>query len=280
MGLTASRTSTVQVGRHRIEASVFGQGTPAIVIEPSFGGIAAEWQPIAEALAQDTTVITYDRVPYGVSSRAHDRRTPGDIAADLQAVLRELAVPDPVILAGHSVGGMYARMYAARYPQAVAGMLLIESSHEGQRPLLNQVFTWKVRLEGMLFYPKVICSGLAWRNGADRRSLLREWRTFNALTSADQPLAPGALGEKPLIVLTRADGGPYGGRQWELWHQFHVAQARLSANSRHILSGVADHNLHQGDPDLVISAAREVLRSVRTGTPLQAQGDTSNASPQ
>ena len=264
------RTSTVQVGRHRIEGNVFGQGTPAIVIEPSFGGIAAEWQPIAEELAKDTTVITYDRVPYGVSSRAHDRRTPGDIAADLRAVLRELAVPDPVILAGHSVGGMYTRMYAARYPQAVAGMLLIESSHEGQWPLLKQVFTWKVKLEGLLFYPKVACSGLAWRNGADRRSLLREWRAFNALTSADRPLAPGALGEKPLIVLTRADGGPYGGRQWELWREFHVEQARLSANNRHILSGVADHNLHQGDPDLVISAAREVLRCVRTGTPLQA----------
>jgi pimeloyl-ACP methyl ester carboxylesterase len=101
------RTSTVQVGPHRIEANVFGQGTPAIVIEPSFGGVAAEWQPIAEALARDTTVITYDRVPYG-------------------------------------------------------------------------------------------------------------------------------------------------------------------ASSRHILSGVADHSLHQGDPDLIISAAREVLHSVRTGTPLQS----------
>lgn len=100
---TTKRTGTVQVGRHRIEANVFGEGTPAIVIEPSFGGIAAEWQPVAEALAKDTTVITYDRVPYGASSRAHDRRSPGDITADLQAVLRELAVPDPVILAGHSV---------------------------------------------------------------------------------------------------------------------------------------------------------------------------------
>jgi hypothetical protein len=59
------RTSTVEVGRHRIEVNVFGQGTPAIVIEPSFGGIAAEWQPIAEELAKDTAVITCDRVPYG-----------------------------------------------------------------------------------------------------------------------------------------------------------------------------------------------------------------------
>lgn len=274
---TTKRTSTVQVGRHRIEANVFGEGTPAIVIEPSFGGIAAEWQPVAEALAKDTTVITYDRVPYGASSRAHDRRSPGDITADRQAVLRELAVPDPVILAGHSVGGMYTRAYAARYPQAVAGLLLIESSHEGQRPLLDQVFTWKVKLEGLLWYPKVICSGPAWRNGADRRSLLREWRTFNALTSADRPLAAKALGEKPLIVLTRADGGPYGGRQWALWHEFHVEQSLLSANSRHILSSVADHNLHQEDPGLVISAAREVLRSARTGTPLESPGGYNSA---
>ena len=44
------RTTMVKAGRHRIEANVVGDGSPVVVIEPSFGGSAAEWRAIAETL--------------------------------------------------------------------------------------------------------------------------------------------------------------------------------------------------------------------------------------
>jgi len=261
----------VEAGPHRIEASVFGDGSPTVVIEPAFGGSAADWRSIAETLAADTTVVTYDRAPYGASSRATDDRTPADIARDLHAVLQALGVTGPVVLVGFSVGGMYVRAYAALHPDQVAGMVLVESSHEGQTPLLNEVFTWRVKLEGLLFHPKVLFfSRRSDRGGADRRSMLREWRAFRRVTAADRPLAPGALGDKPLVVITRADGGPYGGRQWRLWHGFHREQARLSANSRHVLSSRADHGLNESDPDLVIAAIKDVVDSARAGTSVRA----------
>jgi pimeloyl-ACP methyl ester carboxylesterase len=278
IGGAAARTTVVEAGRHRIEANVFGRGSPVVVIEPSFGGAAAEWRRIAETLAAQTTVVTYDRAPYGASSRAADRRAPADIAGDLHAVLRALGLSAPLVLVGFSVGGLYVRKYAAMYPGDVAGMVLVESSHEGQTPLLNAVFTWRVKLEGLLFYPQLIFSTRSKRLGADRLSVVREWRAFRSLTAADRPLAPGALGDKPLAVITRADGGPYGGRQWRLWRDFHSEQARLSANSRHVFSSRADHALHESDPDLVIAAITEVIDSVRTGaslpTPSHEDGGT------
>jgi len=264
----AARTTIVTAGRHRIEATVFGRGSPVVVIEPSFGGAAVEWRAVAERLAAQTTVVTYDRAPYGASSRATDRRTPADIAGDLHAVLRELGLTAPLVLVGFSAGGLYVRKYAALHPADVAGMVLVESSHEGQTPLLNEVFTWKVKLEGLLFYPSIVFSRRSKRCGADRLSMMREWGAFRGLTAADRPLAPGALGDKPLVVVTRADGGPYGGAQWRLWHGFHVEQARLSANSRHVLSSQADHMLYESDPDLVIAAITDVVNSARTGAPL------------
>ena len=267
-----AQTTMVEAGRHRIEASVRGTGSPAVVIEPSFGGSAAEWRPIAETLAGQTTVVTYDRAPYGASSRAADGRTPADIARDLHTVLEALDVADPVVLVGFSAGGLYVRKYAALHPDQVAGMVLVESSHEGQTPLLNEVFSWKVKLAGLLFVPQVLFSRRKARNGADRRSMLREWRAFRRLTAADRPLAPGALGDKPLLVVTRADGGPYGGRQWRLWHDFHREQAQLSANSRHVISEKADHALNESDPDLVTAAIEAVVSSARTGNPLARGG--------
>ena len=95
----------------------------------------------------------------------------------------------------------------------------------------------------MLFYPQVLFSTRSKRDGRRRLSVVREWRAFRSLTAADSPLAPGALGDQPLAVITRADGGPYGGRQWQLWHGFHTEQAQLSANSRHVISSRADHSL-------------------------------------
>jgi pimeloyl-ACP methyl ester carboxylesterase len=267
----AARTTVVTAGRHQIEANVFGDGSPVVVIEPSFGGVAAEWRSIAETLSELTTVVTYDRAPYGVSSRAVDRRTPADIARDLHTVLQALGLSAPLVLVGFSAGGLYVRKYAAMHPGDVAGMVLVESSHEGQTPLLNAVFTWRVRLEGALFYPQIVFSTRAKREGADRLSMIREWRAFRGLTAADRPLAPGALGDRPLAVITRADGGPYGGRQWQVWHEFHSEQAQLSANSHHVISSKPEHGLHESDPELVIAAITEVVHSARTGTSLRHQ---------
>ena len=132
----AGVTTMIEVGRHRIEAIVYGTGTPTVVIEPSFGGSAAEWQAIAERLAEETTVIAYNRAAYGASSRARDRRSAEQIAADLAGVLTALEIAGPVILVGHSMGGVYARAFAARHLDRVAGMVLVDSSHEGQWAVL------------------------------------------------------------------------------------------------------------------------------------------------
>jgi pimeloyl-ACP methyl ester carboxylesterase len=58
-----SVTRQVDVGPHRMEATVLGSGAPAVVIEPGLGGTAASWRAVAEVVAEDTTVVIYDRVP-------------------------------------------------------------------------------------------------------------------------------------------------------------------------------------------------------------------------
>src|ERR1700749_3015608 len=145
VGMT-SGTVMVSVGRHRLAATVFGAGAPTVVIEPSFGGAAEDWTEIAQALAGEMAVITYDRAPYGASSPARDARMPGDIAADLDGLLRDPAVTGPLVLVGHSAGGIYVRAYAAGHLDRVAGMVLVESSHEGQRPVLDPLRSARNRL--------------------------------------------------------------------------------------------------------------------------------------
>jgi pimeloyl-ACP methyl ester carboxylesterase len=264
-----SRTTMVETGRHRIEATVFGAGQPTVVIEPAFGGSARGWRNIAEALATDTTVVTYDRVPYGASSRATDRRMPREVAADLDAVLESLAIRGPVVLVGHSLGGVYVRAYAARHMERVAGMVLIDSTHEAQGPVLRERYSLSKRVAVALTIPQLILRSRRSREGADRRSIIREYRMFTRLRAADRELARGALGGRPLIVLTRGpENDADAAGVWLAWRDLHGDLAQLSANSRHVISGSSDHYLNKGDPELVIGAIGEVVRSARTGMPV------------
>jgi pimeloyl-ACP methyl ester carboxylesterase len=262
----AGVATMIPVGRHRLAAAVFGEGTPVVVIEPAFGGNAAAWRPIAERIAAETAVVTYDRAPYGTSSPARDDRSCARIAADLDEVLRHLEITGPLVLVGHSIGGVYARAFATRHMSRVAGMVLVDSSHEGQWPVLPPLYTPQRRLQCALFVPQVILSVRRQRGGADRRSMLREYRAFRRLTAADLPFGPGGLGGRPLAVLTRGPEGPGDAdRLWRAWHEFQQELAGLSENSRHVISSSPRHFLNTADPDLVVTAITDVVRCARTG---------------
>jgi pimeloyl-ACP methyl ester carboxylesterase len=275
----ADGTVMISVGRHQLAATVFGEGSPAVVIEPSFGGAAEDWEKIARTLAEETTVVTYDRAPYGASSAARDARAPRDIAADLDGLLRALGVTGPAVLVGHSAGGVYVRAYAAAHLDRVAGMVLVESSHEGQRPVLDPLRSARNRLDTALVIPAIVRESRRSRRGGDRRSIIREWRTFRRVTDAGPALPPAGLGDRPLMVLTCAPGDPaVPDRMYQAWYDLHRDLAGLSANSRHVLSDSPSHYLHLGDPDLVATAIADVVRCARSGARLAgAERVTSDA---
>jgi pimeloyl-ACP methyl ester carboxylesterase len=259
-------STVVPAGRHRLAAMVFGDGAPAVVIEPAFGGYAAAWRSIAERIAGETTVVCYDRAPYGPSSAAGDSRSPARIAADLNELLGQLAITGPLVLVGHSIGGVYARAFAIRHMSRVAGMVLVDSTHEGQWAVLPPLYAPKGKLLSALVVPQIIVRGRQWRGGADRRSMLREYRAIHRLTAADLPFGPGGLGGRPLAVLTRGpDGTGDDDRLWTAWHRLQCELAALSANSRHVIAGSPQHYLNEADPDLIVAAVTDVVRCARTG---------------
>jgi hypothetical protein len=94
-----------------------------------------------------------------------------------------------------------------------------------------------------------------------------EFRSIKALTAADQSLTAGALGSKPLVVLTRGPGSSaVVPEDWRRWHGLHAELARLSVNSRHVIASQSGHYIHKSEPGLVTTSIRDVLHSVRSGT--------------
>src|SRR5689334_21928028 len=102
----------VDIGGREIHMREFGSAGPTVVVETGAGALASQWGAMAEQLAGDCRVITYDRAGYGWSDAApFGRRTGDDVAADLHALLESAGVASPYVLVGHSLGGLYIRSY-------------------------------------------------------------------------------------------------------------------------------------------------------------------------
>jgi pimeloyl-ACP methyl ester carboxylesterase len=116
----------VDVGGRRLHIDVQGQGSPVVVLEAGIAASSLSWALVAERLAKFTTVVSYDRAGFGWSDPAPHRCTALDAAKDLVLLLDGAGIPGPVVLAGHSFGGLVARVFEQKNPERIAGMVLVD----------------------------------------------------------------------------------------------------------------------------------------------------------
>ena len=134
----AMRGQLVDVGPYRLHLECTGSGGPTVILEPGAGGSAASLGLITPAVARDSRVCVYDRAGRGWSDPAASPPDGAQIATDLHRLLDRARVPGPYVLAGHSFGGLYVRAYAARYPDEVAGLVLVDSTAANTSPVPPQ----------------------------------------------------------------------------------------------------------------------------------------------
>lgn len=99
---------------------------------------AASLGLITPAVARDSRVCVYDRAGRGWSDPAASPPDGAQIATDLHRLLDRARVPGPYVLAGQSFGGLYVRAYAARYPDEVAGLVLVDSTAASASPVIRK----------------------------------------------------------------------------------------------------------------------------------------------
>jgi pimeloyl-ACP methyl ester carboxylesterase len=278
----------VDVDGHRLYLACSGTGSPTVVLENGLGEHTPSWAWIVKNVARDTRVCVYDRAGQGWSESAAGPQDGVQVAADLHTLLERAAVPGPYVLAGHSVGGTYALTFAARYPQQVAGMVLLDSSTPQQFTALpGYPAAWSSyrRLSALLpplarvgllrlvaaggfdgLPPQARSQELALAVTARELSSQRaEWSELPAAFTQAQTLTD--LNGKPLIVVTAGLGQQAG------WPAAQHQLARLSSNSLQGTVAGADHTALLDNEAMSADssqAIRDVVSAVRTGTPLEA----------
>lgn len=110
---------------------------PTLVIESGAGAPSEYYYWLGEGLKDSMRVIRYDRAGIGFSERSDAPRDPKTIARELHKLLEKAGESPPYILAGHSYGGHYIRVFTERYPEEVAGLVFLDSPHPDESKRLN-----------------------------------------------------------------------------------------------------------------------------------------------
>jgi pimeloyl-ACP methyl ester carboxylesterase len=292
----------VDVGGYRLHINCMGQGSPTVILESGLGNMSADWANVQPEVAKTTRVCAYDRAGAGWSEPGLKPRDPEQIARELHDLLGNAGIDGPYVLVGQSFGGLYVRMFAARYPNEVAGMVLVDASHPDMWTRLpSEVVatltppTWQVsaitfltRLGALrITAGEVADCGLPARQCQEEEAYFRSTRF--RVTWAREMLAPardaqvratGGLGNRPLVVLTAGDHGRdfavgvsgTARAQFErAWHDLQSELAELSANSTHHTVEGAGHSTLQTDREdaqVTSAAIGQVVEAVRSDQPL------------
>ncbi len=261
-------------GGRKVYLECHGSGSPTVVLISGTRGAHDDWTDLIDPknptgapkpgesavlpqVSKFTRVCAYDRPGTTLNNNTVTDSTPvrqpttaQEAAADLHALLTAAGEPGPFVLVGHSWGGLIARLFANIYPDDVSGLVLVDPASEFLKSSLTPA-QWATYIEAT--------KKLIEPNGLEAPD---HSRTLELLHGTPQvpPL--------PVIVLTsdkRFDFGAGGSETWPAWR---TAQDRLAEvlDAKHVSSTNSGHAIQMEQPQLVVTAIRQVVEAVRNGS--------------
>jgi pimeloyl-ACP methyl ester carboxylesterase len=113
-------------GGRRLNLYCNGSGRPTVLLEAGAGNSIVTWRRVQAQIARFTRVCAYDRAGLGFSDAATRPSTIANIVDDLHRLLKAAHIATPIVFVGHSLGGEAGLLFAATYPQEIAGAVLVD----------------------------------------------------------------------------------------------------------------------------------------------------------
>ncbi len=287
----------VDVGGYSLHIYCTGSGSPTVILDAGGGNSSFDWDQVQPGIAKFTRVCSFDRAGNGWSDESPNPRTSKYMVEELHTLLKNSETPGPYILVGHSLGGANARLYASQYPDEVAGIVLVDASHEDQLEKIPQLpeQTW---LKALRMFPRFLASTSVVRllnqfhqtpnnpnNPFDNESLklakrsttkyivttMQEYKEFPE--SLKQLKASGGmLDDKPLIVITAGKvltpketgySQKFIDEQTQAWQALQKDLVTKSTQGRQIIAENSDHDIPREQPQIIIDAVQELTKEIR-----------------
>jgi pimeloyl-ACP methyl ester carboxylesterase len=297
MDLYAAPQRLVRINRRRrLNLQIAGEGSPTVILSAGLAGINLDWLRVFPYVARFTRVVAHEHAGLGFSDPGPTPRTSSAIVADLRGALKAAGIAPPYVLVGHSAGGLHMRLFAALYPDEVAGLVLVdtvtahfEARMPGGMGLAEERRTWRrllalarrgaltpdtqdyrqhVRVPQPGLSPRMNAAMHAMRTRASYyRTLISESLALNGRSSDELANLSQNLGDRPLIVLSAgrvAQEAFIGGREDKAaaWYAMHDELAALSTRGERRTVD-AGHNIPLENPRAVVGAIEAVVTAAR-----------------
>ena len=217
---------------------------PTLVFDSGYGVTLDNWNPIKDEISSFSKMFIYDRAGIGKSDIDDRPRHSRQSVENLRILLVKAGIQPPYVLVGHSFGGLNIRLFASTYPEEVAGVVLLDSTHEDQNKILPSLFSKEVQ---EAYYNQFTLEG-----------------SLNEVEeSLEQVRTSKSFGSIPLIVVTGGLQPFHTEESMAAWLRFQRELANLSTNKRHIIVEDAGHAIHIDRPQVVIDVIRDLLATVK-----------------
>jgi pimeloyl-ACP methyl ester carboxylesterase len=135
----------VKTVRGSMHVRQMGSGSPAIVLEAGIAASSLNWSILQPRLAEFASAYSYDRAGFGWSPSSSKECTLQRMSSDLHDLVHTLGIPKPYVLVGHSFGAYIVRAYAQRFPDELAGIILVDpiTPEEWIKP--DRLQRWQLR---------------------------------------------------------------------------------------------------------------------------------------
>lgn len=284
----------VDVGGYRLH--IYGLGTqhagPSVILDAGLGCTCMDWDNVQGEIAAFARVYSYDRAGFGWSDGGPRPRSSRQMVEELHRLLENAHVAGPYVLVGHSFGGFNVRLFADTYPQEVAGLVLVDTSHEDQLERImgiqeeNQATMRVLRLCSIVspfgLMRVAVRAGLtpldklAYSAGVLPvvKALVSQTR-YPASNYQELAAFPESAGQVrasrrmhkdlPVIALSQRVQEAYSSleeeRSAQIWQEFQRDQVTLSTNGRQVVAGHSGHYIQLEQPELVIEAIKSIVTS-------------------
>lgn len=285
------------IGGYRMHIHCTGNGLPTVLLEAAASANWMAWRRVQPQLSQQTRVCSYDRAGHGWSDLRPGPRDADRIVSELHDLLNQAGVERPLVLVGHSAGGLYVREFARRFPAEVAGVALLDASSPRQ---LDALPGWRAAYErnrrgypGRLRWEKLrVWSG--WERLMGRCSIddsseapevvgqyaammcrptfaggeESEYAYFEA--TSRQAARLESLGTLPLVIVSRDPAAEKETSsetiaQERAWDQEQERMKALSSRSWRVIARGSGHAVHHARLDLVVREVRLLIEHLAGG---------------
>ena len=242
----------LQTRAGRLSYMLSGEGPPNILLFSGAGVSLQGWETLYPAIEELGAVFGWNRFGMQGSDPPPDRQTGAVVLGSLRELLGYTEFDPPYVLVAHSLGGLFANLFARLYPREVAGVLFLEATHPDDHAVLQKHEPQMAKaLENMLTLPRVFFLPNLQAELACIEDIVQEIASAGDFPEVPVRVITGGLTPKGAMLSPAAVAAKRANQQ---------ALARLSPLGEHVIAQKSGHFPQVTEPELVLEVLRQLLR--------------------